>query len=102
MSSNPVPSNEHRASLPARYAGLRAGSVVLPGLQQAARAAGAGHQRGQRRARAGYALRAGPGAGRLQPRRDGALAGFQRHRLAAEWGHPSDNLGPASRAADPA
>ena len=29
----------------------------------------------------------------LQPRRNGALAGFQRHRLAAEWGHPSDNLG---------
>ncbi len=66
--------------------------ALASGLQQAARSTCAGHQRGQRRARAGTHHVLDP----VQAFNLGAMVrwlDFNDTWLAAEWGHPSDNLG---------
>ena len=69
----------HGALHAARFAGLRDAGHEAPGMRQASGPAGAGRQPAGRRARSGHLVRARSGAGRLQHRRAGALAGFQRH-----------------------
>ena len=69
----------HRALLPDGYARLRLSGAELSRVHEAAGSRRARAPRARRRARARHALRARSGAGRVQHRRDGALARFQRH-----------------------
>ena len=75
-----------REVLPDGHAGLRLPGAEVSGLHEVVRAGGAGRDHAGRLARAGHQLRAGPGHGRVQHRRHGALAGLQRHLAGRRMG----------------
>ena len=77
---------QHRPALPDRYAGLRAGSPLLPRVHQAAGPDRAGDGRAQWREGPGDAVPARPGPGCLQYRRHDPVARLQRYLAGGRMG----------------